>query len=107
MTRVVIVGAGKGGRALLEMFAGDSSVSILGVADLNPWAPGIEFARRLNVPVTTERRLIPGTDDRYRSSDGFSGRSAPADRPRGQRPRSPATSPRDPAGYSAPEGFHG
>jgi DNA-binding NtrC family response regulator len=58
MTRVVILGAGKGGRALLEMFAGDPTVSILGVADLNPWAPGIEFARRLNVPVTTEVREL-------------------------------------------------
>jgi transcriptional regulator with PAS, ATPase and Fis domain len=58
MTRVVIVGAGKGGRALLEMFAGDPTVSILGVADLNPWAPGIEFARRLNVPVATELREL-------------------------------------------------
>ena len=46
MTRVVIVGAGKGGRALLEMFAGDATVSILGVADVNPWAPGIELDRK-------------------------------------------------------------
>jgi transcriptional regulator with PAS, ATPase and Fis domain len=61
----VIVGAGKGGRALLEMFAGDSTVSILGVADLSPWAPGIEFARRVNIPVTTDfRELVtdPRTD---------------------------------------------
>ena len=44
---VVIVGAGKGGRALLEMFAGDPTVTILGIADLNSWAPGLELARRL------------------------------------------------------------
>ena len=56
MTRVVIVGAGKGRRALLEMFAGDPTVSILGVTDINPWAPGIEFARRLNVTVATDLR---------------------------------------------------
>jgi DNA-binding NtrC family response regulator len=60
VTKVVIVGAGKGGRALLEMFAGDPTVSILGVADLNPWAPGIEFARRLNVPVSTDFRELMG-----------------------------------------------
>jgi transcriptional regulator with PAS, ATPase and Fis domain len=60
VTKVVIVGAGKGGRALLEMFAGDSTVAILGVADLNPWAPGIEFARRLNVPVATDFRELVG-----------------------------------------------
>ncbi|HXG04932.1 MAG TPA: sigma 54-interacting transcriptional regulator [Candidatus Binatia bacterium] len=58
MTRVVIVGAGKGGRALLEMFVGDATISILGVADLNPWAPGIEYARRFNIPVTTEFREL-------------------------------------------------
>jgi len=57
---VVIVGAGKGGRALLEMFAGDPTVSILGVADLNPWAPGLDLARRLNVPVTTDYRELVG-----------------------------------------------
>ena len=54
MTKVVIIGAGKGGRALLEMFVGDPTVTILGIADLNPWAPGLELARRLNVPVATE-----------------------------------------------------
>jgi len=56
VTKVVIIGAGKGGRALLEMFVGDATVSILGVADVNPWAPGIEFARRFNIPVTTDLR---------------------------------------------------
>jgi transcriptional regulator with GAF, ATPase, and Fis domain len=56
MTKVVIIGAGKGGRALLEMFVGDPTVTILGIADLNPWAPGLELARRLNVPVATELR---------------------------------------------------
>ena len=58
MTNVVIVGAGKGGRALLEMLVGDRTVSLLGVADLNSWAPGIEFARRVNVPVTTDFRAL-------------------------------------------------
>ena len=54
MTKVVIVGAGKGGRALLEMFSGDPTVTIVGVADVNPWAPGIELARRLNIAVSTD-----------------------------------------------------
>ena len=58
VTRVIIVGAGKGGRALLEMFAGDPTISILGVADVNPWAPGIEFARRIGAPVATDFREI-------------------------------------------------
>ena len=58
MTNVVIVGAGKGGRALLEMLVGDRTVCLLGIADLNAWAPGIEFARRVNVPVTTDYRAL-------------------------------------------------
>jgi transcriptional regulator with GAF, ATPase, and Fis domain len=58
MTKVVIVGAGKGGRALLEMFSGDPTVTIVGVADVNPWAPGIELARRLNIVVSTELREL-------------------------------------------------
>jgi two-component system sensor histidine kinase DegS len=56
MTKVAIIGAGKGGRALLEMFAGDPTVTIRGVADVNPWAPGLELARRLNIPVATDLR---------------------------------------------------
>lgn len=44
MTRVAIIGAGKGGRALLEMFADDPTVTIVGVADVNPWVRGLELA---------------------------------------------------------------
>jgi hypothetical protein len=58
MTKVAIIGAGKGGRALLEMFAGDPTVTILGVADVNAWAPGLELARRLNIPVATDLRSL-------------------------------------------------
>jgi transcriptional regulator with PAS, ATPase and Fis domain len=58
MTKVVIVGAGKGGRALLEMFVGDPTVAIVGIADVNPWAPGLDLARRLNVAVATDFREL-------------------------------------------------
>jgi hypothetical protein len=58
VTKVVIVGAGKGGRALLEMFSGDPTVTIIGVADVNPWAPGLELARRLNIAVSTDLREL-------------------------------------------------
>ena len=56
MTTLVIVGAGKGGRALLEMLVGDPTVTIAGIADVNAWAPGIDFARRLNLPIATDFR---------------------------------------------------
>jgi transcriptional regulator with GAF, ATPase, and Fis domain len=55
---VVIVGAGKGGRALLEMFVGDPTISIVGVADVSSWAPGLEFARRHGIPVATDYREL-------------------------------------------------
>jgi transcriptional regulator with GAF, ATPase, and Fis domain len=58
MTKIVIVGAGKGGRALLEMFRGDPTVKILGIADVNPWAPGLELARRLSIPVATDLKEL-------------------------------------------------
>lgn len=58
MTKVLIIGAGKGGRAFLEMLMGDPTVTILGVADINPWAPGMELARRLNIPVSTDYREL-------------------------------------------------
>jgi 2-polyprenyl-6-methoxyphenol hydroxylase-like FAD-dependent oxidoreductase len=38
MTNVAIVGAGKGGLALLEMFRDDPTVTLLEMVDLNPWA---------------------------------------------------------------------
>ncbi|GAC1619782.1 MAG: hypothetical protein NVS9B13_09440 [Candidatus Acidiferrum sp.] len=33
MTRVILVGAGKGGKSLLELFHKDPTVEIVGVAD--------------------------------------------------------------------------
>jgi transcriptional regulator with PAS, ATPase and Fis domain len=58
VTTVVIVGGGKGGRALLEMLVGDPTVTIAGIADVNAWAPGIDLARRLNLPVATDFREL-------------------------------------------------
>jgi DNA-binding NtrC family response regulator len=58
VTTVFIVGAGKGGRALLEMLVGDPTVTIAGIVDLNPWAPGIDLARRLNLPIATDFREL-------------------------------------------------
>src|SRR5438477_3454480 len=65
VTTVLIVGAGKGGRALLEMLVGDPTVTIAGISDVNPWAPGIDLARRLNLPIATDFREMvanPGVD---------------------------------------------
>ena len=37
---------------------GRPTVSIVGVADANAWAPGLELARRLNIPVATDFREL-------------------------------------------------
>ncbi len=55
-THVAIIGAGRGGTALLEIFAKDPLVQIVGVAETNPHAVGIALARRLNNPLTRDYR---------------------------------------------------
>ncbi len=51
-TRVAIIGVGRGGTALMEIFAKDPLVQIVGIAEINPKAEGLKLARRLNTPVT-------------------------------------------------------
>ncbi|MBI5658168.1 MAG: diguanylate cyclase [Nitrosomonadales bacterium] len=47
---VLIIGAGRGGSALLEMFLDDDLVEVIAIADLNPDAPGIKLAKQHGVP---------------------------------------------------------
>jgi len=59
--KVLIVGAGKGGTALIDLFARVAGVEVVGVADTNPRAPGLRLARRLNIPTaTTVADLVAG-----------------------------------------------
>ena len=59
ITRVAIIGAGKGGTSLIKIFHNDPLVRIIGVADLKSNAPGIRLAKRLHIPVTNDyRRLL-------------------------------------------------
>ncbi len=55
MLNMVIIGAGKGGssllRALTEM---NRRVRVLGMADRDPHAPGMELARAMGIPTTTD-----------------------------------------------------
>ena len=55
-TRVAIIGAGHGGTALMEIFAKDPLVQVVGVAESNHKAPGVKLARRLKIPVTRDYR---------------------------------------------------
>lgn len=43
---VVIIGAGRGGAALLEMFMEDNLVKVVAIADTDPAAPGIKLAKQ-------------------------------------------------------------
>ncbi len=52
---LALVGAGRQGLAILEALIpprrADQPLRLVGVADLNPEAPGIVYARRHNLPV--------------------------------------------------------
>ncbi|MCC2640363.1 MAG: putative Histidine kinase [Nitrospira sp.] len=50
-TKIAIVGAGKGGIAIMELLHQIPDVEIVGIADRNPAAPGLKRARDLNVQV--------------------------------------------------------
>lgn len=51
---VLIIGAGRGGTALLEMFMEDGLVSVVAMADMNPDAPGLALARTHGIPTYTD-----------------------------------------------------
>ncbi|MEX5217203.1 MAG: ATP-binding protein [Nitrospiraceae bacterium] len=53
-TKVAIVGAGKGGVALLELLHQIPDVDIVGITDKDPGAPGLQRARDLSIHVTEE-----------------------------------------------------
>ena len=52
--RMLILGAGQGGKALLELFTCGHGVEVVGIADINPQAPGLRLARNLGVPTATD-----------------------------------------------------
>ncbi len=64
-TTVVIVGAGKGGTALLEILFRDPSTHILGVVDKNPDAPGMKLARERGIPTAKRAESFLLNPDRH------------------------------------------
>jgi transcriptional regulator with PAS, ATPase and Fis domain len=62
MTRIILIGAGRGGRALVELLRRDPSVEIVGIADKDEGAPGIVLARELGLPVATNYRKFLKAD---------------------------------------------
>ncbi len=61
---VLIIGAGRGGAALLEMFLQDGLVQVVAIADTNPDAAGIQLARNHGIPTfsNTSEALHAGKD---------------------------------------------
>lgn len=47
---ILILGAGRGGTALLEMFVEDELVEVVGIADSNLESPGIKLAQKHGIP---------------------------------------------------------
>jgi FlaA1/EpsC-like NDP-sugar epimerase len=51
---VLIIGAGRGGSALLEMFLEDNLVKVVAIADTSPDAPGIQLAKQHGISTYTD-----------------------------------------------------
>lgn len=54
MKRVLIVGAGKGGSALLEILSNTNKMNIIGVTDTNTDAKGLKLAAEYGIPIDTD-----------------------------------------------------
>jgi PAS domain S-box-containing protein len=50
--RVLIIGGGPGGKAMLELFAESEGVRVVGLVDIKECAPGMERAKALGVPTS-------------------------------------------------------
>ncbi|MBI5561066.1 MAG: diguanylate cyclase [Deltaproteobacteria bacterium] len=55
---VGVVGCGKGGTAVINLFIDNPGVKIEWVADRNPAAPGIMIARQMGVPISDDYRVF-------------------------------------------------
>lgn len=51
-TKTFIIGAGKGGTALLQIFIDDPEVDIVGICDINSESPGIKLAKEKGIKTT-------------------------------------------------------
>ncbi|MEK7878610.1 MAG: GAF domain-containing protein, partial [candidate division NC10 bacterium] len=58
ISRVGIVGAGRGGSALLDLFANAAHVTVAIVVDLDPRAPGLQQAQACGIPTATDLRTV-------------------------------------------------
>ncbi len=50
--QIAILGAGRGGTALIHLFTRSPGVKIIGIADIDPGAQGLQCAREFDIPTT-------------------------------------------------------
>lgn len=65
MTKIAIVGGGKGGTSILKAFSGIDKFDVVGLCDINPQAPGVKLAREKGITVYSDLEpllKIPGLD---------------------------------------------
>ena len=61
--RIGIIGAGKGGRALLDVFLHLPDAQVVGITDKDPGATGLQFAQEFEIPVVPDPMNLIGRDD--------------------------------------------
>lgn len=61
--KVLLIGAGRAGSMLLQLFHRDPTVTIAGVVDLNPNAPGMLMAQQFGLPTSTDYRQFIYEED--------------------------------------------
>jgi len=54
LINILIVGAGRGGTAMLKAFRDLATVRVVGVADIDPEAPGLAWARQMGIPTAAD-----------------------------------------------------
>jgi len=52
ISKLIIIGAGKGGKSLIDFFLSDPTIKIIGVVDVNDSAPGMISARQAGIPTS-------------------------------------------------------
>lgn len=63
MNKVLIIGAGQGGRALIEILRHEKDTQIVGVVDTSLKAPGILLAAKHNIPISKDYHVfLPQAD---------------------------------------------
>ena len=48
--RILVIGAGRGGTAMIDLFLNDPQISIVGIMDVNPQAPALAIAAKNGIP---------------------------------------------------------